>query len=67
MPSEITPPLQVVFTLSDHPILSPFNPKYDDWCPQIYEDLLKLVRVKIVIFIFKTICVNFRKSDENQS
>ena len=67
MPSEITPPLQVVRTLSDHHILSPINPKYDDWFSSDLRRFTQIGQNKRVIFIFKTICVNFRKSDENQS
>ena len=53
------------YSFSDQHILSPFNPKYDDWFCKIYADLQKLFwnskLVKHAKLVFRTICVNLRR------
>ena len=55
------------YSLSDHNILSPINPTYDDWLCQIYEDLCKLFwnpkLTKLVFWISENL-LNLRKSDK---
>ena len=54
------------YSLSNRHILSPINPKYDDWYWQIYKDLHKLFwnsKLALLLFLnFRTICLNLTKS-----
>ena len=55
------------YSLSDQHILSPINPKHNDWFSKIFKDLHRLFwnsnTQVLQVLNFRTICVNLRKSD----
>ena len=50
------------YSLSDQYILSPINPKYNDWFCQIYTNCSEIQNLQNCVLNFKTICLNLPKS-----